>query len=213
MGEGEAMQRGDGAGWCRKAVRVAILALALAVAGCATDRQRIDAIHAVNEAFRVDYEAILAMKGTQLFQVPRDDAFAAMRVALARAGMHTEDQNESLGLIVAAGKSPLPLDAEEWKTVVAADQPRLQEVIRPIVGVGASFVHFEPQGLETVITASFVPVGRATEVSLTVRLRETAPPQSGWPRREYLPPTAVSMGLDKIWAAFEEDLRVGRHRS
>src|SRR5574340_996116 len=97
MGEGEAMQHSDGAGWCRKAVR--ILALALAVAGCATDRQRIDAIHAVNEAFRVDYEAILAMKGTQLFQVPRDDAFAAMRVALARAGMHTEDQNESLGQI------------------------------------------------------------------------------------------------------------------
>jgi len=41
-------------------------------------------------------------------------------------------------------------------------------------------------------------------------MREIAPPQSGMPRREYLPPSAVRMGLDKIWSEFERELRSQR---
>jgi len=38
-------------------------------------------------------------------------------------------------------------------------------------------------------------------------VRETAPPKVGWPRREYLSPGPVRTGLDKIWAAFDQELR------
>jgi hypothetical protein len=41
-------------------------------------------------------------------------------------------------------------------------------------------------------------------------MREVAPPKSGMPRREYLPPSAVRMGLDKIWTEFERELRSAR---
>ena len=50
-----------------------------------------------------------------------------------------------------------------------------------------------------------VPAG--TEVSLTMRMREVAPPPSGMPRREYPPPSAVRMGLDKIWRELEAELK------
>jgi hypothetical protein len=73
-------------------------------------------------------------------------------------------------------------------------------------------VQFEPQGLEVVINATFVEVPAGTEVSLTVRLREIAPPRSGWPRREYVSPRVVGMGIEKILGTFERELRAGPQR-
>ena len=185
----------------------------LALAGCASDRQRIEAIQAVNGAFRTDYEAILAEQGTRVFKLRRDEAFTSMRVALAGLGMLTETHDSSLGYLVVSSKAPLPLTAEEWKAVVVADQPLLHKLIEPYVGPAAWFVHFEPQGLDIVLSASIVGAGGGTEIAITVRFRETAPPRSGWPRREYLPPTAVRTGLAKIWAAFEQEIRAGPQRN
>ena len=39
-----------------------------------------------------------------------------------------------------------------------------------------------------------------------MRMREYAPPKSGVPRREYPPPTAVHMGLEKMWREVDRDL-------
>lgn len=187
--------------------------LTLILVGCASDRQRIEAIQAVNGAFRADYEAILAAQGARVYKLPRDEAFTSMRVALAGLGMRTETQDSPLGYLVVTSMAPLPLTAEEWSAVVSADQPLLRKLIEPYVGLVAWFAHFEPQGLEIVLSASFVGAEGGTEIALTVRFRETAPPKSGWPRREYLPPTAVRMGLAKIWAAFEQEVRAGPQRN
>jgi len=73
--------------------------------------------------------------------------------------------------------------------------------------MAADFISFEPEGLLTVINATTVDSAGGCEVSLTMRMREVAPPKSGMPRREYPPPTAVRIGLDKIWAQFEQELR------
>jgi hypothetical protein len=43
-----------------------------------------------------------------------------------------------------------------------------------------------------------------------MRMRETAPPPSGMPRREYPPPSAVRMGLDKIWREVDRELPARR---
>jgi hypothetical protein len=187
--------------------------LILLLCGCVTDEDKIHAIRAVNESFRIDYEKILADKGTREYKVRRDDAFVAMRVTMAGLGMRTESQDASLGHLIVVAPAPLPLDDGEWLKASNADTPLLRKIIGPYVGgLSASFVHFEPQGLNIVIGATFVDTGAGTEISLTARLREVAPPRSGWPRREYLLPTAVSSGLDKIWRAFEQELRSGPQR-
>jgi hypothetical protein len=41
-------------------------------------------------------------------------------------------------------------------------------------------------------------------------MREVKPPPSGMPRRDYAPPAAVRIGLDKIWRNFEQELRTVR---
>ena len=179
------------------------------LAACASDQQKINAIQAVNQGFRTEYEKLLADKGSRSYRVARADAFLAMRVTLASLGMRTEQQDLSLGHLAVAGAAPAPLSDEEWRTASAADLPLLQRLIEPHVGLAANFVKFEPQGLEVVINATVLEAAAGTEVSLTVRLRETAPPRSGWPRREYVAPQLLKVGLEKIFSAFERELRAG----
>lgn len=185
------------------------LVLALMLAGCASDQQKINAIQAVNQGFRVEYEKLLAERGSRTYKVARADAFLAMRVTLAGLGMRTEQQDLSLGHLAVAAAAPLPLSDEEWRQASAVDLPLLQRLIEPHVGLVANFVKFEPQGLEVVIHATVLEAAAGTEVSLTVRLREVAPPRSGWPRREYVAPQILNVGLEKIFAAYERELRAG----
>ena len=183
--------------------------LALLLTACASDQQKINAINAVNQGFRAEYEKLVAEKGTRIYKVRRADAFLAMRVTLAGLGMKTEQQDLSLGHLAVAGTAPLPLSEEEWRKASEADLPLLQRLIEPHVGLVANFVKFEPQGLDVVINATVLDTAAGTEVSLTVRLREVAPPRSGWPRRSYVAPTILNVGMEKIFSAFEGELRAG----
>ena len=192
--------------------RLALAPMLVLLAACASDAQKITAINALNQGFRVEYEKLLAEKGTRLFKASRGDAFVAMRVALAELGMHTEQQDMTLGHLAVAGAAPLPLTDEEWRSASQVDLPLLHRLIEPHVGVAASFVQFEPQGLDVVINAAFLDAPGGTEVSLTVRLRERAPPRSGWPRREYVAPRLLTLGLEKIFATFERELKAGTQR-
>ncbi|MBI3917813.1 MAG: hypothetical protein HY322_12500 [Betaproteobacteria bacterium] len=183
-------------------------ALLLLAAGCAADPERVrDAISAINVEFRRDYEAILEKNGTRVYKVTRAEAYDAIRVSLARLGMTVESQDPALGYVNVFAPAPRPLELNEWEQAAAADLPRTREIIGPHIGMLSNFFNFEPRGLETVISGTVVEVPAGAEVSFTVRMREIAPPQSGFPRREYLPPSAVRMGLDKIWAELEREFK------
>ena len=190
----------------------ALVLMASALVGCASDQQKINAIGAVNEGFRREYEKLLTEQGTRVYKLSNADAFVAMRVAMAELGMHTERQDVALGYLAVAAKAPLPLTDEEWRAASREDLPLLRGLIEPHVGLAANFVQFEPQGLDVVINATFLDGAGGTEVSLTVRLREIAPPRSGWPRREYVAPHLLKVGLDKIFGTFERELRAGPQR-
>ena len=192
------------AGWCA--------VLAMLAAGCITDAQKRGAIDDINKAFRVDYEAILAEKGTRVYKVTRAEAYDAVRVSLARLGMIVEAQDPVLGYVNVYAPAPRPLSPEEWARAAEADLPRAREIIGPHVGMYRHFFNFEATGLETVISGTVVQEPAGTEISFTARMCETAPPQSGFPRREYLPPTAVRMGLDKMWTEVEREFKATYRR-
>ena len=189
-----------------------VIVWAVILTACATQEQIGNAIGAVNRAFRVQYEAILAKKGTRNVSASRIDAYEAMRVALLRLGMQVEAQDPGLGFLTVVAPAPRPLDLAEWRQAAQADLPYMREIARPHVGMASEFISFEPEGLLAVINATVLKVPAGSEVSLTVRLREVAPPRSGIPRREYISPTAVHMGLDKIWATFEQELQMRNSR-
>lgn len=198
--------------WCASAIALTLALGVSGFSGCAGDQQKINAINAVNQGFRAEYEKLVVEKGTRVYKNGRTDAFIAMRVALAQLGMRTEQQDMSLGYLAVAGAAPLPLSDQEWRAASEIDLPLLRRLIEPHVGIAANFVHFEPQGLDVVINVTVLEAAAGTEVSLTMRLRETAPPRSGWPRREYAAPRLLGVGLEKIFSAFERELRAGPQR-
>jgi hypothetical protein len=181
--------------------------VALLTAGCATDEQIRGALIDVNNEFRQQYEHILAENGTRLYSVKRQEAFNATRLALTRLAMRMSRQSEELGYLNVYAPAPIPLSPEEWRQAAERDTPKLRQLAKKHVGLLAYFVKFEPEGLEIVINTTTIAVPAGTEVSLTMRMREVAPPPSGMPRREYPPPSAVRMGLDKIWRELEAELK------
>jgi hypothetical protein len=187
------------AAWC--------VAAALLVSGCVTYEDKRCAVDAINKEFRNDYEAILVKDGTRVFSVSRAEAYDAVRVSMARLGMRVEAQDPVLGYVNVYGPAPRPLDEQEWKEAADADLPRVREIIGPCVGLFAHFFSFEPQGLQSVISATVVELPAGTAISFTARMREIAPPKSGFPRREYLPPSAVRMALTKMWADIEAEFK------
>lgn len=181
--------------------------VALLATGCATDEQIRGALIDVNNEFRQQYERILAENGTRVYKVKRQEAFNATRIALARLAMRIGGQSEELGYLNVFAPAPVPLSPDEWRQAADRDLPKLRELAKKHVGLMAYFVKFEPEGLEIVINTTTIEVPAGTEVSLTMRMREIAPPPSGMPRREYPPPSAVRMGLDKIWRELEAELK------
>jgi len=192
---------------CSALALTSIGALALLAQGCASDQQKINAIHAVNQGFRIEYEQILGEVGKRRVGLSQREALVALRVTLSGLGLHTEAQDPDLGLLACAGPAPRPLTDAEWKQASEQDTPLLRTLIEPHVGFVSRFVQFEPQGLDVVISGTVIAQGNSSEVSLTVRLREISPPRSGWPRREYVAPHLLRAGLDKIWAAFDQEVR------
>jgi hypothetical protein len=191
-----------------RAARACLVAAALlATAGCISDSQVRGAITDVNHEFRIDYERILARKGARTYPVQRSTVYAALRSALMRLGMRVEGESPDIGYINVAAPAPAPLDSAEWGKAADADLPRMREIASRHVGLASWLLRFEPEGLDIVINGATVARKGGTEVSLTMRMREVKPAKSGMPRREYAPPTAVDIGLDKIWTELERELR------
>jgi hypothetical protein len=183
------------------------VAAALLMSGCVTVEDKRCAVEAINKDFRKDYEAILAKDGTRVFSVSRAEAYDAVRVTMARLQMTVEAQDPVLGYVNVFAPAPLPLTEKEWKEAAAVDLPRAREIIGPCVGLFAQFFNFEPEGLESTISGTVVVLPAGTAISFTARMREIAPPRTGYPRREYLPPTAVRMALNKMWTEIDREFK------
>jgi hypothetical protein len=181
------------------------LVAALALAACVSQETKRDAINDINAAFRAEYEAILAQKGSRAFKLGTGEAFDAVNAALTRLGLVIEQRSRGLGFISAEAPAPLPLDRGEWDRAAAADLPHARAILARHIGLLAELFTFEPEGLDTVITATVIETADGAEVSFTMRMREVAPPRQNLPRREYPPPTALRAGLDKIWGAVERE--------
>lgn len=195
----------DGRSSKRVGIRLALAATLLLV-GCVSQETKRDAINDINAAFKAEYEAILAKQGSRVVSASPGEAFDAVNVALTKLRLVLQQQSRGLGLITAEAPAPLPLTRSEWDQAAAADLPRTKELLRRHVGVLAEFFTFEPEGIDTVITAAIIEARGGSEVSFTMRLREVTPTKSGLPRRDYPPPTALQVGLGKLWVALDREL-------
>jgi hypothetical protein len=181
---------------------------ALTLAGCVSQDTKRDAINAINAAFRAEYDGVIATNGRRLVPADPTAAYAAAIAALVSLEMDIREQNRGLGYIQVGASAPRPLSVSEWERAAAADLPKTRELLRPYIGAYAELFNFDTKGIDTIITVTIIGKPDGAYVSLTMRLRETAPPTADLlPRRDYPPPTALRVGLDKIWAAFDRELK------
>ena len=199
------------AGFVKHVRRLLWLAMAILCSACASQESIRDAINAINKEFQKEYEVILGEKGTRVVGANPGEAFDAANAALVSLGMVVRQQSRGIGYLTADAPAPAPLTRAEWDRAAAADLPKARDILRNHVGPLAEFFQFEPEGLDIVINVAIVEDGAGAKVSLTMRMREVAPPKSGLPRREYPPPTAVRIGLDAAFAALSREL-VARQR-
>ncbi len=182
-------------------------ALLIVLAGCVTLEEKANAIRAVNADFRKAYEQIIKEQGTTVFNASEAQAFAAMKSCLKKLGRAIETQDSSVGYLRVAAPAPTPLTREEWQRAGETDLPRMRKIVKEQVGFMGGFIKFEPEGLDIVINITTIQKspGRV-ELSASMRMREVTPPKGSFPRREYPPPTAVRMGIAKIWSQFDTEL-------
>jgi hypothetical protein len=193
----------------RSRLRAGIAALVL-LAGCVTEDTKRDAINAINVEFQASYEASLAKDGTRIVNATPGAAFDAVYAAFVKLGLVVTQQSRALGVITAEAPAPRPLDRSEWDRAAATDLPQTRELLRRYIGALAELFHFEPEGLDTVMTATIIGRPAGVEISFTMRMREVAPPKQNLPRRDYPPPTAIKVGLGKLWTAVDAELAAAR---
>jgi hypothetical protein len=161
----------------------------------------------LNAKFEQAYEGILAKRGTRSFPIAPPVAFDTLLATLTRLGMIVEARDRYTGTLTVASPAPKPLSETEWQEVLQTDTPMMASVLCPCLGAYCTTLKFRPEDYVIVINATVLPGSRGgSQVSLTTRMREIAPPPPGVPRRDYPPPTGVSMALDKIWGEFDQEL-------
>jgi len=194
----------------RRAAPILLAALAVTlVASCVNRNLLIRAAHRVSDEFCQRYEVILRERGTRVYPRRRDDAVYRLRTAAMNLRMGIESYDLDLGYVRFSAPAPLPLTLREWSEVAENDLPLMRGIVEQEAGWMMKWlVAFEPEGLDIVINATAVTVSRGSEVTLSMRMRETKPPPTGFPRRECPPPTGVHRGLDKLWAAIDEAMEV-----
>jgi hypothetical protein len=184
---------------------LALAALAF-LAGCVSQETKRDAINDINAAFKAEYEATLAKNGTRAVAASPGDAYDAVYAAFVKLGLVVMQQSRGLGFISAEAPAPRPLDRSEWDRAAANDLPATKELLRRHIGALAELFHFEPEGLDTVMTATIIGTSAGADISFTMRMREVAPAKSDLPRRDYPPPTALKVGLTKLWAQVDHEI-------
>jgi hypothetical protein len=184
---------------------LSVIAMAL-LASCVSEETKRDAINEINAAFKADYEAELARNGTHFVKARPDDSFDAVYASFVKLGMVVTQQSRGLGVITAQAPAPSPLSQEEWDRAAQTDLPKAKELLRKHIGSLAEYFHFEPKGLDIVMTATIIGARDGSEISFTMRMHEVASIQSGLPRRDYPPPTALKIGLDKVWSMVDKEL-------
>ena len=183
-----------------------VVVLTVALGGCRPDKpEAIAAINAVNARFQECYEETLRKRGTRSFDISTQRAMTAMELAIEEMNMEVDESDRSIGLITAIGPAPLPLNEWEWRRARSDDLPEVRAIIAEHVGTAGHFFNFEPEIFDVKLTIIIIEQASATDISVTMRFEEIAPPGQGYPPRTYPPCQAMRLGLEKIWKTFEQE--------
>jgi hypothetical protein len=182
-----------------------IIYLMLVLVACVTSKQYNQAILQLESKWKETNNLTLESEGRRLFKATKHQGIMAMQSSTVRLGMVIEQQNYETGFLFVTAPAPVPLTMSDWAIVQESDTREMRSIISEEVGIASWFVTLDPSAKDVLANVFITEKGDDVEVSIGLRLQNRKA-GSKRARRMEPPPTAVRMGLQKLWTVFEEEL-------
>ena len=190
--------------WRKFRIFGAIACMTVASA-CVSATQYNTAMTKLDSDWKKENDRAFARAG-RVVDINRYDAFLAVLATFRRIGMVVEQQDLDTGFIFATAPAPVPLTAEEWRQVQDADTSEMRAIIQPEVGLASWFATLDPSGKDVLVNAYVTDRPEGVEIALAMRLLLSQKMEDGRAKRTQAPPTAVRIGLEKFWRAFDREM-------
>ena len=185
---------------------ISVAFLVLLMTACGTlDASKNRAILKLESTWLQENLRILEKDGRRQYKASKQQAFEATQLAVRRLGMVVDEQNYETGFMLVSAPAPTPLTMEEWAEVQKQDTEGFQKIIAEEIGSISYFQTLDPSGKDVVGNFFITEKDAKVEVSIGLRLRITRATSDSLKRLQP-PPTAVRMGVQKFWNAFEIEL-------
>ena len=184
---------------------LSVIFLMLVLSACVSNKQYNQAILKLESAWKETNNRTLEREGRQIFKATKQQGFMAAQLSARRLGMVVEQQNYETGFLFVSAPAPAPLTMSDWEMVQESDTQEMRSIIAEKVGYASWFVTLDPSAKDVLANIFITEQGENIEVSIGLRLRNRKV-EAERARRMEPPPTAVKIGLRKLWTVFEQEL-------
>ncbi len=184
---------------------LSVISLMLVLSACVSSKQYNQAILQLESEWKETNKRTLEREGRQIFKATKLQGFMAAQLSARRLGMVVEQQNYETGFLFVTAPAPVPLTMSDWELVQKNDTQNMRSIISEELGYLSWFATLDPSAKDVLANVFVVEQGENIEVSIGLRLRNKRTEDSRVRRMEP-PPTAVKIGLRKLWAVFEQEL-------
>jgi len=171
---------------------------------CISNKQYNRAILQLESAWKEANDRILETDGRRFFKATKYQGFMAVQLAVRRLGMVVEQQSYETGFLLVTAPAPVPLTMSDWAEVQKSDTQEMRSIISEEVGVASWFVTLDPSAKDVLANVFITEKGEGVEISIGLRLRNRKV-ETDRNRRMQPPPSAVRMGLHKLWSVLEQE--------
>jgi hypothetical protein len=184
---------------------LSIVSLSLVFVACVSNKQYNRAILHLESAWKEANDHILESEGRRFFKATKHQGFVAVQLAVRRLGMVVEQQSYETGFLLVTAPAPVPLTMSDWAVVQKSDTQDMRSIIAEEVGFASWFVTLDPSAKDVMANIFITEKGEGVEISIGLRLRNRKV-EADRNRRMQPPPTAVRMGLRKLWSVLDQEL-------
>ena len=184
---------------------MSVASLSLVFVACVSNKQYNRAILHLESTWKEANDRILESEGRRFFKATKHQGFVAVQLAVRRLGMVVEQQSYETGFLLVTAPAPVPLTMSDWAAVQKSDTQEMRSIIFEDVGVASWFVTLDPSAKDVIANIFVNEKGDGIEISIGLRLRNRKA-EAGRNRRMQPPPSAVHMGLRKLWSVLEQEL-------
>jgi len=183
---------------------MSVVFLSLILVACISNKQYNRAILQLESAWKEANDRVLESEGRRFFKATKYQGFMAVQLAVRRLGMVVEQQSYETGFLLVTAPAPVPLTMSDWAEVQKSDTQEMRSIISEEVGVASWFVTLDPSAKDVLANVFITEKGEGVEISIGLRLRNRKV-ETDRNRRMQPPPSAVRMGLRKLWSVLEQE--------